>query len=104
MALVFFVIFFSTFFGFKQNVFLSISAKTGFKFQNIIENGQALIVKGDVIISSPCSKSSDPTAAISPDVQELKVIAYFTLKKDFILFSNLRTLFPPLNFSKSEAR
>ena len=72
--------FFSTEIGSKLNVSLSMSAKTGIAFQCKIDVAVAHIVNGEVIISSPGSIPIDPTAAISPEVQELTVIACFTPK------------------------
>ena len=65
-------------FGSILNVFGSISAKIGIQFQCKTAIAVAVIVQVGTIISSPGSKSIAPTAAINPDVHELKVIANST--------------------------
>ena len=56
------------------------------------------------IISSPGDTSNAPTLAISPEVHELRVNAYFTLKYFLIAFSNFKTCGPPLKCLPDEAR
>ena len=80
MALVKGVIFDSIDFGSRQNVFLSMSAKTGIAFQCNIAVALALIVHGLTITSSPGSIPIAPMAAISPEVHELTTMACLTLK------------------------
>ena len=55
----------------------------------------AHIVNGVPITSSPGSKPIDPTAVISPEVQELTVTACLTLKYFSHALSNFCTCSPP---------
>ena len=61
----------------------------------IIAVAVAHIVHGVVIISSPGFTSKAPIDAISPDVQELTLIEYFTLKNLLHCFSKFFTWVPP---------
>ena len=73
------------------------SQNTGIAFQFRIAAAHADIVQVGSIISSPGFGESAPIAATKPDVQELTVIAYLTLKYDCNFFSNSLTYFPPKN-------
>ena len=95
IALVFFVIFFSTEAGSKQKSSKLISAKIGIAFQCNIQVADAHIVHGLTMISSPGFISNDPTEAIRPDVHEFTEIAYLTLNNLLHFFSNSITFFPP---------
>ena len=72
----------------------SISTNTGMAFQCNIAVAVAHIVQG-VTITAYGSIPIAPTAQIKPDVQELTLTAYLTLKYSSHAFSNYLIFGPP---------